>query len=126
MDSRALTIAEQQRVDAALRSLKPQNSKARLLLHGGINRPPMQAEQAAGLFHLAAKVAEDLGHSPLQSIAVGGSSDGNFTAGLGVPTLDGLGSVGGGSHATDEHALTEWFLPRIDLVAGLVQRLLDT
>lgn len=125
IDSRATTIAEQQRVDAALRSLQPANRGAKLVLHGGINRPPMETKMALGLYAQAQRIASRLGHAPLRSIGVGGGSDGNFTAGIGVPTLDGLGTVGGGSHAENEHALTQWIRPRVELVCDLVGRLLD-
>nr|WP_236863105.1 M20/M25/M40 family metallo-hydrolase [Brevibacterium daeguense] len=124
IDSRAKTVAEQQRVDVALRTLRPVHPGSRLLLHGGINRPPFETEQSLGLYGRAQRIAARLGHPPLRSIGVGGGSDGNFTAGLGVPTLDGLGTVGGGSHADSEHAVKAWIPRRIELVAALVADLL--
>ena len=124
IDSRAALRSEQLRVDKALRSLTPVLPGASLELLGGINRPPWERTVSAGLFARAGRIAHDLGHEPLRAIQVGGGSDGNFTAALGVPTLDGLGTVGGGSHARDEHALVEWIVPRIELTAALVIDLL--
>lgn len=124
IDSRALQVAEQRRVDAALRVLTPVHPSARLLLKGGINRPPLEPQQSMGLYGRAQRLAGRLGHPPLRSVAVGGGSDGNFTAGIGVPTLDGLGTVGGGSHADTEHAIKAWIPRRIELVRELVADLL--
>ena len=80
---------------------------------------------AMGLYARAQRLAGKLGHPPLRSVAVGGGSDGNFTAGVGTPTLDGLGTVGGGSHARTEHALQIWIPRRIELTAALVSELLS-
>lgn len=120
VDVRARTVAEQERVDAAIRALPAGVEGARLQVHGGINRPPLEAEASAGLFARAARLAETLGQPPLVSMAVGGASDGNLTAGVGVPTLDGLGAVGGGAHARDEHVEVSWIGPRTELLAALV------
>jgi glutamate carboxypeptidase len=120
VDVRARTAAEQQRVDAAIRALTVGVEGARLQVHGGVNRPPLEAEASAELFARAARLAATLGQSPLVSMAVGGASDGNFTAGAGVPTLDGLGAVGGGAHARDEHVEVSWIEPRTELLAALV------
>lgn len=124
VDSRAVTAAEQRRVDAALRELTPNLPAARVEIHGGINRPPFETDLSLGLYARAQTIAHRLGHAPLRSIAVGGGSDGNFAASMGTPTLDGLGTVGGGSHAVDEHALISWIPSRVELVAALVQELL--
>jgi glutamate carboxypeptidase len=70
-------------------------------------------------------VATDLGLEPPKGAAVGGGSDGNFTAGLGVPTLDGLGAVGGGAHAEGEHVELGAMIERTSLLAGLVDELLE-
>ncbi|MYM20200.1 M20/M25/M40 family metallo-hydrolase [Brevibacterium sp. 5221] len=125
IDSRAKSAAEQRRVDAALRALTPVHRGAKLVLHGGINRPPMETSMSLGLYARAQRIASRLGHPPLRSIGVGGGSDGNFTAGIGVPTLDGLGTVGGGSHAENEHAIAQWIRPRVELVCDLVGQLLS-
>lgn len=120
VDVRARTVAEQERVDAAIRALTVGVEGARLQVHGGVNRPPLEAESSADLFARAARLAATLGQPPLVSMAVGGASDGNLTAGVGVPTLDGLGAVGGGAHARDEHVEVSWIGPRTELLAALV------
>lgn len=97
VDARAWTASEQLRVDEQLRALKPAVAGAQIEVHGGVNRLPMEEGSSQRLFGLAASLASDLGLPPLESAAVGGASDGNFTAALGVATLDGLGAVGGGS-----------------------------
>lgn len=124
VDSRALTVAEQERVDRALHGLRPLLAEAELVLHGGINRPPLEERFAADLFERARAAAAELGHPPLEAIRVGGGSDANFAAGVGTPTLDGLGTVGGGSHADDEHALLPWVPRRVELTAALISSLL--
>ncbi len=125
VDSRALTVDEQQRVDSQMRALETQNPGARIVLHGGINRPPLEERFAEDLLVRAQEAAEALGHPPLGSVRVGGGSDANFAAGMGTPTLDGLGTVGGGSHADDEHALLSWIPRRVELTATLVASLLQ-
>jgi glutamate carboxypeptidase len=124
IDVRARTVAEQERVDAGLRALAPVLDDARLVLSGGPNRPPLEAEASAALYERAVRVARDLGIPQLGKAAVGGGSDGNFTAGIGVPTLDGLGAVGGGAHADDEHVVVAELPRRTALVATLIAELL--
>jgi glutamate carboxypeptidase len=124
VDVRVRHHDEQQRVDAALRALTPRVSGARISVLGGINRPPLEATASASLFARAARLAGELGLDALSGIAVGGASDGNFTAGLGIPTLDGLGAVGGGAHAEDEHVLIDRLPGRSTLVAALIGDLL--
>ncbi|WP_239130353.1 M20 family metallopeptidase, partial [Actinoplanes nipponensis] len=124
VDVRVRDAAEQGRVDAALRSLRPVLPGARLELTGGPNRPPMAAPASAGLLRRAAQVARRLGLPEPIGAAVGGGSDGNFTAGIGTPTLDGLGAVGGGAHADDEHVLVDALPARAALIAGLIADLL--
>jgi glutamate carboxypeptidase len=124
VDVRVWTWQEQQRVDRAMRALRPSLSGARLELVGGPNRPPFERCASAALFARANVIAERIGIAPLVSAAVGGASDGNFTAGRAVPTLDGLGAVGGGAHADHEHVLVEELLVRTELIAGLVDDLL--
>jgi glutamate carboxypeptidase len=110
-------------VDAAVRGLRPVLDGARIEIIGGPNRPPMPASASAGLFALAGRLADRLGLGPLQGTAVGGASDGNFTAGVGTPTLDGLGAVGGGAHADDEHVLVAELPPRTALLTALLAEL---
>ncbi|MBD3940535.1 M20 family metallopeptidase [Microbacterium sp. NEAU-LLC] len=120
VDVRARTAAEQERVDAALRALAPVTPGARVRVRGGVNRPPLEAAASAELFARAQVLAAALGLEPLSGVSVGGASDGNYTAGIGVPTLDGLGAVGGGAHAEHEHVLIDELEPRTRLVAALV------
>jgi glutamate carboxypeptidase len=120
VDVRVRDTAEQYRVDAAMRALRPVLDGARLEVTGGPNRPPLESAASAALFARAAALAAALGLPPLTCAAVGGGSDGNLTAGVGTPTLDGLGAVGGGAHADDEHVLIADLAPRAALVAALI------
>ena len=96
---------------------------ARLTLQGGFERPPMErSPEIERLFELARDVAGELGRT-LEEGSAGGGSDGNFTAALGVPTLDGLGAVGDGAHASHEHVIVSELPWRAALVAGLLSRL---
>lgn len=124
VDVRATTADEQRRVDEAIRALAPELAGARLEVGGGINRPVMERVTAADLYARAAALAPEASIDGLAEISVGGASDGNFTAGIGVPTLDGLGAVGGGAHAVDEHVLVDHIAPRTALVALLIRDLL--
>ncbi|MDA8322934.1 MAG: M20 family metallopeptidase [Actinomycetota bacterium] len=124
LDVRAWEAGEQDRVDAAVRALTPALPGARLKISGGPNRPPLEESASAALFDRADRLAARLGLAPLGRAAVGGGSDGNFTAGIGVPTLDGLGAVGGGAHADDEHVLIDQLAPRAALLAALIADLL--
>ena len=125
VDVRVRTLAEQERVDRALRALRPVLPGSVVEVLGGPNRPPLEAASSAALFARASAVAARLGQPALTSAAVGGASDGNFTAGVGTPTLDGLGAVGGGAHADDEHVLVDELPRRTALVRALVEDLLD-
>jgi glutamate carboxypeptidase len=124
VDVRVRHVAEQERVDAAMRALSPAVAGARLEVTGGPNRPPLEQAASADLFARANGLAQQLGLGALQSASVGGASDGNFTAGVGTPTLDGLGAVGGGAHADDEHVRVAELAGRAALVAALVDDLL--
>lgn len=125
VDVRAWTRLEQERIDRAFRALSPVIPGAALEILGGVNRPPFEEEQARALYERARAVAGRLGIPVPGSARVGGASDGNFTAGLGVPTLDGLGAVGGGAHALSEHALEEFIDGRVALLAGLMAAILQ-
>jgi glutamate carboxypeptidase len=120
VDVRVRDEAEQDRVAAALAGLRPVLDGARLVVEGGGNRPPLTTAASSGLYARAAALADRLGLPPLSGAAVGGASDGNFTAGVGTPTLDGLGAVGGGAHADDEHVLIDALPDRAALVTALV------
>lgn len=120
VDVRVRDTAEQDRVDAAMRALRPALDGARLEVTGGPNRPPLEPAASAALFARAAQLAAMLGLPPLTCAAVGGGSDGNLTAGVGTPTLDGLGAVGGGAHADDEHVLIAELPRRAALLVALI------
>jgi glutamate carboxypeptidase len=124
VDVRVRTTAEQDRVDKAMHALTPVLPGARLTVTGGPNRAPLEESASAALFGRAQRLAVSLGLPPLTGVAVGGASDGNFTAGIGVPTLDGLGASGGGAHADDEHVLVDELPGRTALVAALLADLL--
>jgi glutamate carboxypeptidase len=120
VDVRVQTLAEADRIDAAIRGLQPQLPGARLEVDGGLNRPPMERSAAMGaLFERSRTIAAAMGVD-LNEGSTGGGSDGNFTAAMGVPTLDGLGAEGEGAHAAHEHVQTESFPRRAALVAGLL------
>jgi len=124
IDVRAATAAEAARVTAALGGLTPVDSRIRLTVGGGFDRPPMERSVGtARLFALAREVAAGLGRE-LGEGGTGGGSDGNLTAAIGVPTLDGLGAVGGGAHAADEHVISADLPWRAALLAGLLRRIL--
>lgn len=121
LDVRITRMKDAAEIDRKLRSLKPFNRKCRLEMTGGINRPPMERTPGvAGLYQMASAIAKQLGWK-LEEAAVGGGSDGNFTAGLGVPTLDGLGAVGDGAHAADESIVIAGLPRRAALLAALIE-----
>ena len=124
VDVRAATDDEQRRVDEQLHALQAGLPGAVLEVRGGPNRPPLPATSSTALLARARRIAAQLGLPALQDTAVGGGSDGNFTAGIGVPTLDGLGAVGDGAHAEGEHVLVDAMPQRAALVGRLVQELL--
>jgi glutamate carboxypeptidase len=108
-----------------IRAMTPVDPDITFEISGDLNRPPFaQSKDGARLFDEAAKIAAELG-IVLEGMATGGGSDGNFTAALGVPTLDGLGADGAGAHTFDEHILTSSLAPRTALLANLLS-LLDT
>ena len=125
VDVRITRLDDAARIERALRALQPHDPRVRLEIAGAVNRPPM--ERTAGvakLFELARNVAASLNWTLLEG-ATGGASDGNFTAALGVPTLDGLGATGDGAHALHEHVEIKELPRRAALVAGLLMRLVD-
>jgi len=124
LDVRTAVPEEASRVDADVRRLATTVAGTQLSVEGGPNRPPMPSSASAALFLRAQSCAARLGIGPLGSAAVGGGSDGNFTAAAGTPTLDGLGAVGGGAHGVDEHVLVATMPERAALVAELIDDLL--
>jgi glutamate carboxypeptidase len=120
IDVRIARASDEKRVDRLFRSLKPFDKACKLTLTGGINRPPMERKAGTiALFKQAKKIASDLGFN-LEEASTGGGSDGNFTAALGVPTLDGMGAIGAGAHAAHEHLLIEHIVPRTALLAAML------
>ena len=108
-------------LDRKLRSLKPFNKKCKLEVIGNINRPPMERSAATvELYKKASAIAQQSGWK-LEEAAVGGGSDGNFTAALGIPTLDGLGAVGEGAHSPNESILISEIPRRTALLARLIE-----
>jgi len=121
VDYRVMDMTEAARVDAFMRGLKPQRDGIKLAVTGGLNRPPMVRTPAIGaLYTRAEAIAAELG-LPLTETGTGGGSDGNFTAALGEPTLDGLGVVGDGGHALHEHVILSSLPERAALLAGLIR-----
>ncbi|WP_288010663.1 M20 family metallopeptidase [Kyrpidia sp.] len=122
VDVRTVTWDEADRIHRIMEDLKPSRPGLSVTVSGGINRPPMERTEKTGqLFRLAQDIARELG-LPLQEAMVGGGSDGNFTAAVGAPTLDGLGAVGDGPHAEHEHILIPYITQRAALLAHLLER----
>jgi glutamate carboxypeptidase len=123
VDLRVSSASDMPRLEAAMRSLKPRLRGTSVEVAGGFDRPPLERTAAVlKLYALARDVAAELGRD-LAEGATGGGSDGNFTAALGVPTLDGLGALGGNAHAIDEHVDVGEIAWRAALVAGLLHRI---
>ncbi|MEV7386738.1 M20/M25/M40 family metallo-hydrolase [Streptomyces sp. NPDC091215] len=120
VDVRAWEHAELERVERELRALRPREPGAELAFQGSVNRGPLERGMSVGLLRSARAVAERLGLAPVTETGVGGGSDGNITASLGVPTLDGLGPDGGGAHARHEWVDLTSVRDRASLVAGLL------
>lgn len=120
VDVRAMTMADAATLEAAIRALSPVTPGARLQITGAFDRPPMERSPGAvALFEQAQRVGRQLGMELVEG-HTGGGSDGNFTAAIGVPTLDGLGAVGDGAHALDEHVEVESLTQRAALLASLI------
>jgi len=119
VDVRLPHLQDRQTIERALRGLKPIHPEARLEIRGGINRPPMERARSAELFKMAHELGRQL-KMRVKGASTGGGSDGNFTAALGVPTLDGLGGVGDGAHARHEHVIIRELPHRAALLAALI------
>ncbi|WP_083472819.1 M20 family metallopeptidase [Kibdelosporangium phytohabitans] len=123
VDVRVTTQAEADRVDGVIAGLSATDPRVRVSVTGGWNRPPMRlTPPSKRLFDLADEVATDI-RGPLTPISVGGGSDANFVAAMGVAVLDGLGASGAGAHARHEHVLVADMPDRAALVAGVLTRL---
>jgi len=123
VDVRVEHADERERVDRAMANLVAEHPEASIELRGGFNRPPMPMSASESLFPLALRAAAEVGIADLAGVAVGGGSDGNFTAAAGVPTLDGLGAVGGGAHADHEWVDASTMPSRALLLASLVRQI---
>ena len=123
IDVRVLTMEDAATVEQQLRALRPVLAGTRLELHGGVDRPPLERNAAViRLYGVAREVAGELGKD-LPEGAAGGGSDGNFTAAIGVPTLDGLGPRGDGAHALHEYVELDDLAWRAAFIARLLSRL---
>ena len=123
IDVRVETAADARRVRDAIYAIQPKRPGTSLRVSGDFSRPPLERSEAVvHLYEVARAVAEELGHD-LGEGSTGGGSDGNLTAALGVPTLDGLGAIGDGAHALHEHIDVDHLPWRAALVAGLIRRL---
>lgn len=123
IDVRVVRERDAARLTKQFRKLRPVDKRCRLTVTGGLNRPPMERTKAiAALFAHAKELAVELGVN-LEESSTGGGSDGNFTAAVGTPTLDGLGGVGEGAHAINESILVDRIADRTALLARLLQKL---
>ena len=120
VDLRVTTPAEGRRMVEVIKGIAPRDSRTTLTVEGGLTRPPWELGDAGKfLFRRAQAIGRELGMD-LKIAISGGGSDGNFAAALGIPTLDGLGPVGGGAHAIDERVRIDSIAPRATLLAGLI------
>jgi len=119
LDLRALRVSDMRSLERRLHALRAIHRGARLEITGGFDRPPLERKMSAALFACAKSIAAQM-NLPLGECTVGGGSDGNLTAALGVPTLDGLGAVGDGAHSANEHILINTMPARAALLASLL------
>jgi glutamate carboxypeptidase len=119
LDLRALHFGDMRQIEKRLHALRPTLPGARLEVRGGFNRAPLERKFSAALFARAKLLAAQMG-LPLGECVAGGGSDGNLTAALGIPTLDGLGAVGDGAHSAHEHILINYMPARAALLAALL------
>jgi len=119
LDLRALRVSDMRSLERRLRALRPLQRRARLEIACGFDRPPLERKMSAALFTRAKSLARQM-QLGLGECTVGGGSDGNFTAALGIPTLDGLGAVGDGAHSLREHVLINAMPARAALLAALL------
>ena len=119
MDVRAVRAEDMRALERKFHALRPILRGARLQIRGGFNRPPMERKNAAALYATARSLAKDIGIT-LGEACAGGGSDGNFTAALGVQTLDGLGAVGEGAHSPKRNISIRALPERAALLAGLL------
>ena len=123
VDARVVAAGEKERVEHLMATLSSDVAGAGVEVTGGVGRPPMPESASTELFAVARRASAAAGLPDVSGVAVGGGSDGNFTAAIGVPTLDGLGAVGGGAHADHEFVLVDTMIDRSRLVAAIVSQL---
>lgn len=122
VDLRVTNLADGVAMENLILGLKPRDPDVKVIVSGGMNRPPYEkSPEVAGLFETARGIAAGIGFELKDCPMTGGGSDGNFTAALGVPTLDGLGIDGDGAHTLNEHALISSIAPRRALIKGLLE-----
>ncbi len=122
VDVRAARVQDMRALERKFRALRPILPGAQLEIRGGFNRPPMERKMSAALYAKARALAKEMGVT-LGEAFVGGGSDGNFTAAIGVPTLDGLGAVGENAHSPRENIVIRSLPERAALLAGLIRTL---
>jgi glutamate carboxypeptidase len=122
-DMRIVRLKDAAKLEKKFRALKPVDKRCKIEVSGGLNRPPMErSEGVVRLFKMARKLGREMGVE-LDESMTGGGSDGNFTAALGIPTIDGMGGVGEGAHAVNESILIDRIADRTALMAKLVAAL---
>ncbi len=119
VDVRVSAAADRARIEKQMGTLRPIHCGAKLEITGGVNRPPLERKMSGALFHKARELARGMGQE-LKEASTGGGSDGNFTAALGIQTLDGLGGIGDGAHARHEHVVLRELPKRVALIAALM------
>ena len=124
VDARVNVAGEKERVEHLMATLSSDVPGAGVEVSGGLDRPPMPESASASLFAIAQSAAHAMGLPAISGVAVGGGSDGNFTAARGVPTLDGLGALGGGAHADHEFVLVDTMMDRARLIAAIIAELI--
>ena len=123
VDVRVVTTRDGEALDRKMHSLRAVDRRCSIQIEGGLNRPPMERSKVVKtLFGRAKKLGREIGVK-LEETSTGGGSDGNFTAALGIPTLDGLGGVGEGAHAINESILVDRIADRTALLAVLLANL---
>jgi glutamate carboxypeptidase len=125
VDIRSFSMAELERVDAAIKAIVPVNPETTYEVTGGFNRPPLEGSATMELYERAEKVAKEIGMPTLGHASVGGASDGNFAAAAGAQVLDGLGAVGSGAHAKHEWVDISTLEDRSRLLNALIKDLLN-
>jgi glutamate carboxypeptidase len=122
VDVRVTRSSDIRRIEQKFRALKPILPGARIEISGGVSRPPMERKMSVALYRHTQTLATQMGVE-LEETASGGGSDGNLTAAIGVPTLDGLGAIGANAHSLRENIIIRALAPRAALIAALLATL---